>query len=125
MAKPKFMKNIIVCTTGGLIALTMQEVMGVTANTYLRADSAEGLKRAINILDPEKPDLIMVAGKLDDAKVVAMIDAAKEFHDVLVIMDMNSEQDAPVGDFQGLKTYPRTNAPNSPFFVRCREILGE
>ena len=117
------MKNVILLASDPMVRAMIQETLGFS-HRYIIVGEYRNFHTTLDILDPEKPDLIVMACETGD-KVVELIVKEKGLRNKMIIMALDEKVHEWVSQLAPVSVYPRKDGLVSDFFMRCNDILGE
>ncbi len=119
------MKSIIVVAKHPFVSATFQDVLGLSGHRFLLVSDLREMATVLEDLDPEKPDLVAMASDASDPAIKMILAGLPGLHERMVIMAMDPDVDDTLTSLVPVSVCQRSNDPESAFFKRCREILGE
>ena len=117
------MKNIIQIISDPELSIAFQDALGQKNNRYLRVSSLRELRTTLEILDPKKPDLIVVDADGDKELTLQIADEFPDLQKRIIVATADTEFGASLMG-AGISAFRKNFDINGPFLEACRQTLA-
>ena len=117
------MKNIIQIISDPAVSIALQDALGQQNNQFLRVSSLPELRTTLEILDPKKPDLLVVDADSYKELTLQIVDMFPLLQNRIIVMSSDTEFGVSLMG-AGISAFRKNINGTSPLFEACRQTLA-